>query len=451
MKKLVNLMAALALLAMIPGLSRAQTSTDRSELDTFMKATEAQGAVPPVGTKITMANWTQYKAFMPFGMTKLFEGGYQWKMPADVEIDIGPVTNGNLPKTFLEATEKYGAQNSVAVLPDGHYQLNNFHGGIPFPNPEEPHKGWKMLANVFLAYTPAVITSTPDNMGTIWFIDRFGNVSQVNIDLVYRWSSYITDPGMPAEENYVPGSWFTEWLMEEQPEQARYTASLAIFYKDQEAHPYPDQFVFVPALRRSLRLSTTARCAPIFGSDWANDDAKLNGFNGSTSTYDATWLSDRKEVELLDTDMSKGSNYPENYDLPLGFPKPSWGAWQVRPTSVIDVFRIPAEASGYCYSHRVMYLDRETWSTYWNDNFDSNSKLWKVFAYENSYGQIPNLGKAWVGIAAMSWDLQNTHMTVWSSWGNKNARSHYINRAAPAEYLNGTRYGAPAGMMQILR
>ena len=107
MKKLVNLMAALALLAMIPGLSRAQTSTDRSELDTFMKATEAQGPVPPVGTKITMANWSQYKAFMPFGMTKLFEGGYQWKMPADVEIDIGPVTTGNLPKTFMEATEKY--------------------------------------------------------------------------------------------------------------------------------------------------------------------------------------------------------------------------------------------------------------------------------------------------------------------------------------------------------
>ena len=37
---------------------------------------------------------------------------------------------------------------------------------------------------------------------------------------------------------------------------------------------------------------------------------------------------------------------------------------------------------GYCYSNRVMYLDREIWLTFWNDNFDSDRKLWKVFAYE---------------------------------------------------------------------
>jgi len=86
----------------LPAIALAQTSTDRSELDTFLKATENQGDLP-VGTKITMQNWQQYKAFMPFGMTVLFEGKYFWKMPSDVEIDIGPVHNGSLPKTFLYA------------------------------------------------------------------------------------------------------------------------------------------------------------------------------------------------------------------------------------------------------------------------------------------------------------------------------------------------------------
>jgi hypothetical protein len=70
---------------------------------------------------------------MPFGMTKLFEGQYQWKMPADVEINIGATRMGNLPKTFLAATEKYAAQNSVEVLPNGHYVLQNYQGGYPFP------------------------------------------------------------------------------------------------------------------------------------------------------------------------------------------------------------------------------------------------------------------------------------------------------------------------------
>jgi hypothetical protein len=95
-----------------------------------------------------------------------------------------------------------------------------------------------------------------------------------------------------------------------------------------------------------------------------------------------------------------------------------------------------------------MYLDREDWSTFWNDNFDSNKKLWKVFAYENAMGDIPGLGHTWVGIGAMSWDLQNTHATIWSSWGNAAHKSHYIDNAAPKEYLNGVKYGSSAGLMQ---
>ena len=430
-RRILGMIGGVALLG-LPSLGLAQSTTDISDLKQFLTETESQGTPPAPGTKITMANWQQYKAFLPFGMTKLFQGSYQLKMPNDVEIDIGETKiGGNLPPTFLAATEKYGSQNGVTVTPDGHYDIQNYHGGIPFPNPADPHKGWKALANVFFAYAPAIVASTPENTGAIWFADRFNNISEDTFDLVYRQSGYNTDPGIPVDETYAPGTWDTQWFMEETPEQARYTASLALFFKDQEAHPFPDQYVFVPALRRSLRLSTSARCAPIFGSDWANDDAKLNGFNGSTSIYDAEYLSDRKEVELLDPAMDKGYSFPNDYFMPIGFPKPDWGAWQVRPAAVIDVHRIPSEASGYCYGDRVMYLDKEVWQTYWNDNFDSNHKLWKVFAYENAFGDSPGLGHTWVGIAAMAWDVQNTHMTIWSSWANKAKKGFFLNATGP--------------------
>jgi hypothetical protein len=49
----------------------------------------ARGAIP-VGTKITMQNWQQYKQYMPDGMAVLFDGRYFWKMPAGVEMDVGP-------------------------------------------------------------------------------------------------------------------------------------------------------------------------------------------------------------------------------------------------------------------------------------------------------------------------------------------------------------------------
>src|SRR5277367_6771249 len=442
----------LGLLAMLlPAVGRAQTSTDRSELDQFLKDTANQGPPPPVGTKITTSNWQQYKAFLPFGMTKLFEGQYQWKMPADVEINIGPTRYGNLPKTWIEATEKYGQQDTVEVLPNGHFRINNYHGGVVFPDPEEPHKGFKILANVFFAHAPAIFGAGPENTSSIWFVDRFGNISQDTFDFIYRQSGWDTDADFPADETYAPGTWYTEWFMEETPEQARYTATLALYYKDQEAHAVPDNYVFVPSLRRSLRLSASARCAPLFGSEWTNDDAKINGFNGGTAAFDADFLGDRKQVELVQLDGPKSGSFPADYDMPLGFPKPSWGKWEVREASVIDAHRIPSEAAGYCYGNRVLWVDKEFWLPYWVDLFDANHKLWKVAAYENATGDVPTLGHLWVGVAAINWDLQNTHATIWSPWGNPAHRGHYLNRLTPTEYQNGTLYGAPAGLLQILR
>ena len=101
---------------------------------------------------------------------------------------------------------------------------------------------------MFWAFVPSVYVNSPNNFGAIWSNDRFGNSNTTTIDVVYRWSDYNTDPGFPVQQNYAPGTWYTEWLMEETPEQARYTASLNLFFVDQEKNPFPDTFVFVPAL-----------------------------------------------------------------------------------------------------------------------------------------------------------------------------------------------------------
>src|SRR6202790_3399714 len=252
MKKCVARLLAIGMLLVLPSLGRAQ-STDRSEMDQWVKDTASQGA-EPAGAKITMANWAQYKQFMPLGMQKLFEGEYYWKI----------------------------------------------------------------LANVFWAYFPAIYVNTPTNFGSIWSNDRFGNSNTTTIDVVYRWSDFNTETGVPVKLDYAPGTWFTEWLMEETPEQARYTASLNLFFVDQEKNPFPDTFVFVPALRRSLRLASTARCSPVFGFDWSYDDAKTNGFNGSTSIYTGDFLADRNLLTLAHFNQD-GAIFPSGYLMPLGF------------------------------------------------------------------------------------------------------------------------------------
>lgn len=445
--------AGIVLLLALPSFVFAQETVDRSEIDQWLKASEHQGDLP-IGTKITMANWQQYKQFMTLGMQVFFEGRLGWKMPADVEMDVGPShEEHNVPKNWVEATEKYSSQVRVEVLPNGHYVLKNYYGGTPFPNPEEPYKGWKILANVFWGYTPAITAQDTTNYGTVWSQDRFGNIAPNSFSYVWRMSDYITDPGFEHTYHYAPGTWYTEWAEQLIPEQSRYTASLQLLFTDQETYPFADTFVFVPALRRSLRLSVQSRCSPIFGLDWTYDDAKWNGFNGSTSIYTADYLGDRRILNLTVWDETQGGVFPGGWDMPLAFPKPSWGKWELRHSAIADAHRIPSQAAGYCYSSRIMYVERAMWLADWLDNFDTNRKLWKVFWYGNEVGDLPNYGWQWKAIPeAVAWDVQNVHETVWSANGNPNTKTGMqVDMNAPAEYRNGVKYGSPSGLMQIMQ
>src|SRR5258708_26776176 len=108
----------------------------------------------PDGTVITMQNWQSYRQFMPEGMAAFFESRYFWKMPADVQMPVGPTIIHPLPISYMNATEKYSAQVKITELADGGLTLTGYSGGIPFPRPHQPHQGWKILANPWFRYTP---------------------------------------------------------------------------------------------------------------------------------------------------------------------------------------------------------------------------------------------------------------------------------------------------------
>ncbi|MGH7933080.1 MAG: DUF1329 domain-containing protein [Candidatus Binataceae bacterium] len=235
------------------------------------------------------------------------------------------------------------------------------------------------------------------------------------------------------------------------PEQSKYTALVSLFFKNQEAHPFPDTYVFVPALRRSLRLSVSARCAPIYGSDWTNDDAKTVGFNGSTALFTGNMLGRRKILALIDYNQEYGK-FPQNWLMRLGWPKPSWGKWQVRDVYVDDVRRIPQERASYCHGSRMLYIDRVFYYGIGVNLYDSNMKLWKIVRGDAKIRPVSGLGRVITNaVGAGTWDIQNTHASYWSSAGNARMEEPLFNDDAPAQYHDGIRYGSPSGLMQIMR
>ncbi|MGH7932715.1 MAG: DUF1329 domain-containing protein, partial [Candidatus Binataceae bacterium] len=255
-----------------------------------------------------MQNWRQFRQFMPDGMVALFEGRYFWKMPPDVEMVVGPTVLNPLPEDYLAATEKHAGQVKIVALPDGGRTISGYSGGEPFPTPTEPDKGWKILADFWYRYIPHLVVNTPDNLGFFCTQDSYSSINCAKSLWVYRQLSFNTDPGVPATIPGGEGKFYTTWAMTEEPEQAKYTATLTIGYAD--LTKAQDIFVFKPALRRAEQLSAAARCAGS-GSDTTPDDGRF-GFNGNVPEFDATVLGGRKILAQMDVGTA-GALFPEDY------------------------------------------------------------------------------------------------------------------------------------------
>jgi hypothetical protein len=277
----------------------------------------------PVGTVINVQNWRNYKDFMTDGMVALFQGQYHWKIPPDVQIEVGPTVIDPMPKNYLEATENHAAQVRLIDLPDGRLSIANYQGGRPFPNPQEPHKGFKVLANVWFRYLPHMIV---DTYGTGCTVDGYGSTNCSADEIVYRQLSYNTDPDTTAMTANAEGKFYSEWVMTIEPENEKYNASLTISYNDLTRPE--DVYVFIPSLRRYQPVSAAARCTPSAGTDATSDDFRF-GFDSNLTQVKVDYVASKKVLAMVDAALPR-TPFPDGYSMPLGWPKPSWGKWQVR-------------------------------------------------------------------------------------------------------------------------
>lgn len=451
------LMVAAFAIVLMPQFAQGQTYIPPkypppADMQRWLAATEHQNPIPP-GTTITSANWQTYQEEMSYGLQTLYSGKYFWKIPADATITVGPTVILSQPKPYLTAGEQYGSQTSIGVTPSGHRYIRNYVAGIPFPdafskNPD-PQKGYKILADDYLSWVPDLYAQPFGHPGVSCTQDRFGNIACTTLVWIYTQVGWNTDPGVPRNYPQAGDAWFTQWFTEVTPEQSKYTTNLTVFYKNPESEQ--DDYVFVPALRRSLRLSVTARCAPAAGSDLVLDDYFTPGFNGGLALFDATYLGHRKLLILEGDFTHQTGHIPEDWDMPLGFPKPSWGQWQVRDYDIIDVRRIPSERAGYCYGSRIMYVDSIYHYAAWLDIFDANLKHWKIQFWASRAENVPPLGHVNTNSVTLAvWDVQNDHATYLSTYDAAGV-GPYFNQAAPPEYHNYTKYSSPSGLMQVMQ
>lgn len=431
--------AALAWLC-FTGSAAAQVPLDEQSYDALVSADSSE-TIPP-GTKITMQNWQQYKKFMPAGLQHLFTGDLSWRLPPETVMEVEATTPMPLPKKYQEDTEKYASQVKLSQNADGGYNISGYVAGLPFPKPSGPAAGIQALYNEYYAYIPYLIT-TYTHLG--FNMDRYNNkyvseVREVNFKL-----KHLSDPGKPTNLPNTGDIFLTQNNIIWEPEQSKYVNALQIFH-DNPAD-LPDSYVFVPSLRRSIRLTTAARCSPLVGSDYTQDDER--SMNLQPPIFQAKFLGFKK---ILVGDPQPGYTNVANFYKPLYFPTPAAVKWQVRPVAVLDLRRLPSKAAGYCYGSRMAFIDKENWQPIFMDLYDVGLKLWKIgpsvyrpMPLPGTNGDVATgAGGPGDGIYTF-WDVQNTHLTL-------DIQDHgLINSDAPKSFDDFSRWGTPAGMQQVMQ
>jgi hypothetical protein len=437
--KIFPIAAAALIWLYCSGIARAQLSWNEQSYDSLVSA-NSSATIPP-GTQITAQNWQQYKDFMPIGMQQLWAGKFYWRLPANAVMEVGPTTPTPLPRKYQEDTEKYASQVSLVKNSQGGYDINGYVAGAPFPNPSGPEAGVQIMYNEYYAYIPYLIT-TYSKLG--FTMDKFGNKYVNEVREVNFKVKHLSDPGKVTDMPGAAGTFLTQNNVIMEPEQSKYVNSLQIFHDN--PGELPESYVFVPSLRRSIRLTTAARCSPLVGSDYTQDDER--SMNLQPPIFQARFLGYKK---ILVGYPQPGYTDKANYYKPLYFPSPSAVTWQLRTVAVLDIRRVPSMTAGYCYGSRMAYIDKETWQPIWMDLYDSGLLLWKTGPSIYRPMPIPGTnGDVATGAGGpgdgdyIFWDVQNSHLTFDIQSGG------LINQNAAA-FDDYNRWGSPGGMDEVMQ
>ncbi len=447
----VSLLLILVWLAPLQGVARAgYNDYPGYDADAYKQLVDASSdQTIPVGTRITVENWRKYKNFLAVCMQWLFAGQFNWKMPSGPQfaIEVGPTIPYPAPYQFKLDTEKYSGQVRLVRLPNGGDTVTGYVAGVPFPNPElggsNPQAGIKVVYDYYYKYLPRIVYTSQAGAT----IDRYLNLTANADTIVQSRLSHLSEPGMPLIDPDAKGYFRAIYAEVLEPEQSKYTAEL-ISFPDDPAR-IQEIYVFLPSLRRSLRLSSSARCSPFLGTDFLNDDA--DGFNGVPSEFSAKLLGVKRLLAGMHEDpIGRTKRDSITYSGLPSWPTPGAGKWELRDVYVVDIRPLPELGNAYCYPSRVAYFDKETFSGIFADDYDRNMKAWKAFrqaqtpvAVNDGHGSV---AAADGNFSSQIWDLQNSHASA-----GRILAPGTVNSAAPKKFMNTMRYSLPGGLQQIMQ
>ena len=277
------------------------------------------------------------------------------------------------PSWFKEATE----QNRGKARLDEVGNLTTIDGGlwpggIPFPDvdPKDPQGGLKIMYNKMWGYEGDDFIIADWEIQYISSSGKLEKTIQGTWDRLYTTSREHVDPKphMPGQEKFL----FKQLFLMKSPFDLRGFANVQYRYYDQTK--MDDSFAYIPALRRTRRLSAGQRYDSFVGTDWTLGDSRQ--FDDPLLHWDYKILGKKPMLGVMHADYPVyGIGTKDAVYVPLDAGKFARGKWELRP----DVFILEAvpKDKNHVYSRKTLTMDPESWQSLTSQAFDRQGKLWR--------------------------------------------------------------------------
>ncbi len=351
------------------------------------------------GDLVDMSNIHLIKNYCSAGTIEAINQGMKMIMGTNPE----PFTLA--PVSFFEATEKN--KGKAIMEPDGSVWLEKrgvpWPGGLPFPDP-------KTAAEVMASVNYGIGVDDFYTLGTLRFVDKNGKVyKRIGNSGKVVWTNTRT--------NILPlGTWpgyekqmYRRIAPLTFPMEVKGQGQFIVRYYN-DAEDFDTGYMYFPAFKRTMRISTTTYQDGIGGSDLTHGDAR--GLAEPFSRWDFKLLG--LKIVMMPEYVApfkycvNGEPVPElKFDVGERWPRMGWA-----PVAMYEVEGTPNIK--HIYGKKIMYVPATAYAKALGqvsmmDIYDRQGKLWKYYCPHNG-----DYSEKWR--ASMPWgvfvsDLQSRHTT----------------------------------------
>jgi hypothetical protein len=308
--------------------------------------------------------------------------------------------------TYDNATRCDLTPDGLGVIANGGRQ------GIPFPIPKRAEE---VVFNDLLTYTGGGLD------GSVRFSVVQANGSRADTTLEWQMKYPWYDQNGKESDALarmldVSVAWYAE--------PANMKGNVVMLWDPLNQSQEPrSAWSYLPGQRRVRRDPTVAYDTPntVVGAICTQDD--IYGFNGALDRYN--WkIVGKKEMYIPYNDYQTGLCSMQDLLKPNHY-NPKYMRWELHRVWVIDAELKPG--ARHIYSHRVLYLDEDTWAAGLADNYDGHGKLWRTWigGRSNAY-EVPTV----IVLEQFFFDLQRSDYAA-LYLQNDTGKQMLLNKFAP--------------------